>query len=109
MRELVVQASNRERLGAGALGPTRVAVYKRDRGDGAAEQIDEILSALEATTHVRGVGEAGIGGSHLPALGGHDLVRLAELALEQALSTGGGRQRLVLRHEVSEVSAPAPP
>ena len=108
LRELVVQASNRERLGAGALGPTRVAVYKRDRADGAADQIDEILTALEATTHVRGVGEAGIGGSHLPAIGGHDLVRLAELALEQALSTGGGRQRLVLRHEVSEASAPAP-
>jgi len=108
VRELVLRAHNRERLGAGALGPTRVAVYKRDRAGGAAGQIHELLSALEATTHVHGVGAAWIGGAHLPALGGPDLLRLAELALEEAVDSGGGRHRLMLQHEMS-AGAPSPP
>jgi hypothetical protein len=102
LREAVLQAPNRERLAAGALGPSRVAVYKRDRADGAAGEIRTLLSRLErTTTHVRGVGAAGIGGTQLPAIGGRDLIRLAELALDQALQTGGGRYRLVLQHEMS--------
>jgi twitching motility two-component system response regulator PilH len=101
VRELVLHARDRERLGAGALGPTRVAVYKRDRAGGAAAQIHELLSALEATKHLRGVGAAWIGGADLPALGGQDLMRLAELALKQAIDSGGGSQRLVLQHEVT--------
>jgi twitching motility two-component system response regulator PilH len=102
LREAVLHARNRERLGAGALGPSRVAVYKRDRADGAPGEIRTLLSGLDGTTQLRGVGAAGIAGTQLPALGGHDLMRLAELALEQALQTGGGRHRLVLHHEVSE-------
>ncbi len=43
----------------------------------------------------------GSGGAQLPAVSGQDLIRLAELALEQALQAGGGTQRLVLQHEVS--------
>jgi twitching motility two-component system response regulator PilH len=101
MREAVLQAPNRERLGAGVLGPTRVAVYKRHPADGGAGEIRTLLSGLEESTHLRGVGAAGIGGTHLPAVTGQDLIRLAELALEQALQTGGGRHRLVLQHEVS--------
>src|SRR5262249_462837 len=99
LRQAVVQAHDRERLGAGVLGPRRVAVYKRDREVGAAGEIDKLLSDLEATTHLQGVGAAGIVGTRLPALTGQDLVRLAELELEDALLTGE-RQRLVLRHEV---------
>jgi len=101
MREAVLQARSRERLGAGALGPTRVAVYKRDPQDGAANEIRTLLAGLEGTTHLRAVGSAAIAGAQLPAVTGQDLIRLAELALEQALQTGGGTQRLVLQHEVS--------
>ena len=110
MREAVLQAPNPERLGAGALGPTRVVVYKRDRRDGAAGEIRTLLAGLERTTHVRAVGAAGIGGTQLPAVTGQDLLRLGELALEQALQSGGGTQRLVLQHEVSgsrDVLSPA--
>jgi twitching motility two-component system response regulator PilH len=103
LREAVVQAPNRERLGAGALGPRRVAVYKRDRAGRAAEEIDNLLSDLETRTHLQGVGAAGIAGTHLPALGGQDLIRLAELELEEALQTGE-RQRMVLQHEVIRAS-----
>jgi hypothetical protein len=103
LREAVVRARNRERLGAGALGPKRVAVYKRDRGGGAASEIEKLLSDLETTTHLQGVGAAGIVGTHLPALGAQDLFRLAELELEEALLTGG-RQRMVLQHEVMKPS-----
>ena len=110
MREAVLQARNPERLGAGALGPTRVVVYKRHRQDGAAGEIRTLLAGLERTTHVRAVGAAGIGGTQLPAVTGQDLLRLGELALEQALQSGGGTQRLVLQHEVSgsrDVLSPA--
>ena len=110
MREAVLQAPNPERLGAGALGPTRVVVYKRHQQDGAAGEIRTLLAGLERTTHVRAVGAAGIGGTQLPAVTGQDLLRLGELALEQALQSGGGTQRLVLQHEVSgsrDVLSPA--
>jgi hypothetical protein len=105
-----VHADNRERLAAGALGPTRVAVFKRDQAGGAMGEIQKILSGVGLITHLRGVGASGIAGSHLPAVGGQDLMRLAELALEQALQNGGGTQRLALRHErsnASEVLRPA--
>jgi twitching motility two-component system response regulator PilH len=101
MREAVLHARNPERLGAGALGPTRVAVYKRHPLDGAAGEIRTLLVGLERTTQLRAVGAAGIGGTQLPAVTGQDLIRLAELTLEQTLQTGGGTQRLVLQHEVS--------
>jgi hypothetical protein len=107
MRELVIRAKDRERLGAGALGPTRIAVYKRDRARDAAQKIQEILATLEASTPLRGVGAAGLSGFRLPAIRGPDLVRLAELALEQALGNGGGWQRLVLQHEVTDLGAGA--
>lgn len=99
MREAVVNASNRERLAAGELGPNRVAVYKRDAADGAPGQIRTLLTGLGATTRLRGVGAAAIAGSHLPAIVGQDLLHLAELELEQALQTDGGKERLVLQHE----------
>jgi CheY-like chemotaxis protein len=103
LREAVVQARDRERLGAGALGPTRVAVYKRDRGGEAAGKIEKLLSDLETTSRLQGVGAAGIAGTRLPALNGQDFVRLAELELEEALLTGG-RLRMVLQHEVVRAS-----
>jgi CheY-like chemotaxis protein len=101
MRQAVLQVPSPERLGAGALGPSRVAVYKRHPHEGAADEIRALLAGVEKTSQVRGVGAAGIGGAHLPAVTGQDLIRLAELALEQALQAGGGTQRLVLQHEVS--------
>ena len=103
IREAVTQARNRERLAAGAFGPTRVAVFKRSKDDDAAGEISKILSSADGKTHLRGVGETGVAGSQLPAIGGQDLVRLAELALDQAMQTGGGRQRLVLQHESSGI------
>jgi hypothetical protein len=103
LREAVMRARNRERLGAGELGPTRVAVYKRDRAGGAADEIVDLLSELETRVPLNGVGAAGIAGSQLPALAGPDLLRLAELELEEALLSGQ-RQRLVLRHEVMRSS-----
>jgi len=96
LREAVMRARNRERLGAGELGPTRVAVYKRDRAHGAADEIVDLLSELETRVPLNGVGAAGIAGSHLPA-------RLAELELEEGLLSGQ-RQRLVLQHEVMRSS-----
>ncbi len=103
MREAVLQARNPERLAAGALGPTRVAVYKRDPLDGAAGAIRTLLANLERTIPLRAVGAAGIEGAQLPAVTGQDLLRLAELTLEKALQVGGGTQRLVLHHEVSGI------
>ena len=106
MREAVLQARDRERLGAGALAPTRVAVYKRHAGGDAANEIRALLSSFDGPVRLRGVGAAGIiGGTQLPAVTGQDLIRLAELALEQALQTGGGAQRLVLQHEVLRAAA----
>jgi hypothetical protein len=102
VREAVVRAKSRERLAAGVLGPTRVVVYKRDPEDGAAAEIQALLGGLDASTDLLAIGSAWIGGEHVPALGGHDLLRLAELELEQALQTGGGWQRLVLRSEASQ-------
>jgi hypothetical protein len=101
MRELVVSARNRERLGAGALGTTRVAVYKRETNGDAAARVDEILRRLEATGPPMGVGVVVIGGSGLPAVEGRDLIHLAELSLDEALQSGGGTQRLVLQHEAA--------
>jgi CheY-like chemotaxis protein len=103
LREAVVRARNRERLGAGELGPRRVAVYKRDRAGGAAAEIEELLSDLETRTPLGGVGAAGIAGSQLPALGGQDLIRLAELELDEALLTGKSC-RLALQHEMMPFS-----
>ncbi|HEX7797490.1 MAG TPA: response regulator [Vicinamibacterales bacterium] len=106
LREAIVRARDRERLGAGALGPERVVVYKRDKGAGAAGEIEKLLSDLDTTSHLHGVGAAGIVGTRMPALCGADLVRLAELELEEALPTGA-RLRLVLLHEVMQASARA--
>jgi len=103
LREAVVRARNRERLGAGELGPRRVAVYKRDRAGGAAAEIEELLGDLETRTPLSGVGAAGIEGSQVPALGGQELVRLAELELDEALLTGKSH-RLALQHEVMRLS-----
>ena len=106
MREAVLQARDRERLGAGALAPTRVAVYKRNADGDAAAAIRGLLSSFDGPVRLRGVGTAGIiGDAQLPAVTGQDLIRLAELALEQALQTGGGTQRLVLQHEVLKAAA----
>jgi hypothetical protein len=106
MREAVLQARDRERLGAGALTPTRVAVYKRNARGDAAAAIHTLLSSFDETVRLRGVGTAGIiGDAQLPAVTGQDLIRLAELALEQALQTGGGAQRLMLQHEVLRSAA----
>jgi CheY-like chemotaxis protein len=106
MREAVLQARDRERLGAGALAPRRVAVYKRNAGGDAAAAIRALLSSFDETVRLHGVGTAGIiGDEQLPAVTGQDLIRLAELALEQALQTGGGAQRLVLQHEVLSSAA----
>jgi CheY-like chemotaxis protein len=104
LREAVVRAQNRERLAAGALGPRRVAVYKRDRADGAGTEIQTLLDSLEATTRLYGVGAAGISGTRVPALCGQDLLRLAELELEEALASGGGMQRMVLEHHARRTS-----
>ena len=63
--------------------------------------IRALLSSLDGSVRLRGVGAAGIiGDAQLPAVTGQDLIQLAELALEQALQTDGGAQRLVLQHEV---------
>ena len=99
MREAVMQAGNRERLAAGALGSTRVAVFKRDRSCEASSEIHALLSGLNATTPLLGVGASGIAGHQLPALGGPELLRLAELALEHTLQSGNAEERLVLHHE----------
>jgi len=99
MREAVMKAPNRDRLAAGSLGSTRVAVFKRNRSCDASSELHALLSGLNATTHLRGVGASGIAGQHLPALSGQDLVRLAELALEHTLQSGDAEERLVLHHE----------
>jgi hypothetical protein len=101
LREAVMQAKNRERLAAGALGATRVAVYKRHRADGAEAELQLLISGLEEKTFLPAVGSAAIGGTQLPGIEGIDLLRLAELALEQAMQSAGGRYRLVLEHKVS--------
>jgi twitching motility two-component system response regulator PilH len=101
MRKAVMNAKNRERLAAGALGPTRVAVCKRHDACDAQAELQSLISGVEAKTSLHALGSAAISGSQLPALEGHDLLRLAELALEQALQSGGGRYRLALEHEYS--------
>ena len=99
LRQAVMEAHNRDRLAAGSLGSTRAAVFKRDSSCEASSEIHALVSRLSATTHLRGVGGSGIAGDHLPALGGQDLLRLAELALEHALQSGDAEERLVLHHE----------
>jgi hypothetical protein len=101
LRELVVSAPSRERLGAGVLGATRVTVYKRASDGHAAAHIAEILRRVNETASPLGAGIAAIEGSGMPALTGRDLIHLAELSLEQALQSGGGTRRLVLQHDVS--------
>jgi twitching motility two-component system response regulator PilH len=108
MREAVMNASSRERLAAGALGPTRVGVYKRHPADGAKRQLSSLIAELDAKTIVHAVGSAGLGGTGLPAIDGNDLLRLAELSLEQALESGNGECHLALEHEVSPLHSSPP-
>jgi len=107
LREVVVQARSRERLGAGVLGPRRAGVYKRNRSGEASKEIEELLSELDRATTVHGVGVIGISGTQLPALAGHDLFRLAELELEEALHAHE-RRRIVLQHEATRASLTTP-
>lgn len=88
------------RLGAGVIAPARVALYKRETGDDSAAAIEALLAAVEARTHVSAVGLVSVGGAGLPALDGRDLLHLANLALDRALASDGGIDRLVLRHEL---------
>jgi hypothetical protein len=102
VRQRILHASSRERL-----GPRRVAIYKRDRADGAGAFVSDLVHGVEAAADVDAVGEADIAGTQLPGLGGPDLVRLAELGLQQALDSGGRWDRLVLRHEALPPMEPA--
>jgi CheY-like chemotaxis protein len=99
--EAVAHATVRERLAASVVGATRVAICKRDRNDGAARQVEAVLGEVRAAGSLRAAGGASIAGSGPPAVGGQDLLHLAEVALDNALQVGGGTQRLVLQHEVS--------
>jgi DNA-binding response OmpR family regulator len=108
VREAVMNATSHERLAAGALGPTRVGVYKRHSADGANRELHALISEIETKTILHAVGSAGIGGTSLPAIDGNDLLRLAELSLEQALQSGGEEYRLALEHEESPLHANPP-
>ncbi len=99
VREAVIGSSSPERLAAGALGPTRVAVYKRHPAGGAAREVQAIITIAESKVPIHAIGSAAIEGAALPRIGGNELVRLAELELERALSTDGGRSRLVMQHD----------
>jgi CheY-like chemotaxis protein len=98
-RTVVLEAREPQRLAATTLGTHRVGLFKRDPGPAAARKLEEILAQLSQHTVLCAAGSACMAGDELPALSGQDLLHLAEVALDGALETGGGMQRLVLQQE----------
>jgi len=104
--EALRTAEHQTRLVAGFLDRRRVAIFARDTGDGAEGTIAAVVRTLGAGRPLRAAGATAVSGKGLPPLAGFDLLRLAEIALDQAELTGG-RQRLSLHHEISQSVYPS--
>jgi DNA-binding response OmpR family regulator len=98
-------AGGRTRMAAGALDGGRVAIFARDEGDAAEARVAAVLKSLRASGALRAAGFSALTGRALPPIPGLDLLRFAELELDQAQRTGGSR-RLSLSHEVSQSVPP---
>jgi CheY-like chemotaxis protein len=97
--DVVMRQPDGRRLAGGSVGPMRGAVFKRDRGLDAAQMMDEVLQALQETSVPRGIGIASLGEPDMARLGAPEMLRIASLALEDALLSESGAHRIVLRRQ----------
>jgi len=99
LSDVVMRQTDGKRLAGGSLGPMRGAVLKRDRGLDAARMMDEVLQALQETSGPRGIGIASLAEPDMARLGAREMLRIASLALEDALLSESGVHRIVLRRQ----------
>lgn len=97
----IARAPSQERLIAGALTPSRVAVFKRAPDDSAREQISAILDELRALDGRHTAGVVDLRGGGVRGLAARDLVHIASLALDRAADRGDGLRRVVIEEQVT--------
>jgi CheY-like chemotaxis protein len=100
VRTLLARAGDRERLAAGAWSPGRVGISARNRDGNAGARIDELVRELLRDVPDAAVGVTALSGVDLPAFTSQDLMRLSWLALDRAISVGGGTAHLALAGDV---------
>jgi CheY-like chemotaxis protein len=91
----LARAPNRERLVAGVLAG-HVAIVARSPDADAGDRVDAVVSDLLRGATATAAGITALSGAELPAFTGQDLMRLSRLALERALSDGGGAAHIAL-------------
>jgi hypothetical protein len=96
LRSALARLPSRERLSCSSGEDSRVLVCKRSNDDGAGAAVRALLADLRAHDEARAVGVIDLAAGGLHPFAASDLVRLATLALERALESGGGQFTLRL-------------
>lgn len=96
---LLARAPDRERLVAGVWSAGRVGICARNRDGNAGARIDALVRELLRVVPDAAVGVTALSGVDLPAFTSQDVMRLSRLALERAISAGGGTAHLALAGE----------
>jgi CheY-like chemotaxis protein len=99
LRGTLARAPSQERLLAGVLSSTRVALFKRAVDDSARRQLAAIIDDLHERRQLVGFGLVDLpcGGVH--GFGARELVHVASAALDRSLERGDGPHRIVIEEE----------
>jgi CheY-like chemotaxis protein len=97
--DVLMQHDERERLAGGVLGPARGAIFKRDRGRGSARVMDDLFRSLSDKSIDHAAGIVSVADPDTARIGASGLIRIASLALERALQSEAGMQRVVVQSE----------
>lgn len=105
-RGALAVATERSRLFGGALNDRRIALYKRGRNGETEQQLTIVLDSLRAHKGAQAVGLIDLAARGLHVFSASELIRLAELALDRTLATGGvGIHRLLIEEQGGEAGS----
>jgi hypothetical protein len=90
LKSALARSQSRERLSCSSADDARVLVCKRAHDDGAGAAVRALLADLRAHDEARAVGMIDLAAGGLHPFAASDLARLAMLAFERALESGGG-------------------
>jgi CheY-like chemotaxis protein len=95
VRGAIARSDSPERMYAGVPAPGRVAIYKRDTGDGAARKLDRVIRDFTGGEPIA-MGAVSLSGRTLPSIAGQDLLHLADLALARSIDQPEAPRRVLL-------------
>jgi len=98
----LARAPSQERLLAGVLSSTRVALFKRARDDSARHQLAAVVDDLRARRQLDACGMVDLPSGGVHGFSARDLVHVAGVALDRSLDErGGAAHRVIIEEEVS--------